>query len=100
MFNALEDKFWLRFCESLDRMDLYEPGRQKPGEDLDAEARLREDLTAIFKSRTRREWTDFFIATDIAGAQHFWETCWRVDDTTVTTSQGLPNAGRSWASVC
>lgn len=71
VFNALEDKFWLRFCESLDRMDLYEPGRQKPGEDVEAEARLREDLTAIFKSRTRREWTDFFIATDIAGAPAF-----------------------------
>lgn len=71
VFNALEDKFWRRFCESLDRMDLYEPGRQKPGEDAEAEARLREQLTAIFKSRTRRQWTDFFIATDIAGAPAF-----------------------------
>lgn len=71
VFNALEDKFWRRFCESLDRMDLYEPGRRKPGEDLEAEARLREELTTIFKSRTRREWTDFFIATDIAGAPAF-----------------------------
>ena len=71
VFNALEDKFWLRFCESLDRMDLYEPGRQQPGTDPEAEARLREELTAIFESRTRREWTDFFIATDIAGAPAF-----------------------------
>jgi len=71
VFNALEDKFWQRFCESLDRMDLYEPGHQKPGEDLEAEARLREELTAIFKERTRKEWTDFFIAADIAGAPAF-----------------------------
>jgi crotonobetainyl-CoA:carnitine CoA-transferase CaiB-like acyl-CoA transferase len=71
VFNALEDKFWRRFCEALDRMDLYEPGRQRPGEDLDAEARLREELTKIFESRTRKEWTDFFIATDIAGAPAF-----------------------------
>lgn len=71
VFNALEDKFWLRFCESLDRMDLFELGRQEPGENLAAEARLREELTAIFKTRTRREWTDFFIATDIAGAPAF-----------------------------
>lgn len=76
VFNALEDKFWLRFCESLDRMDLYEPGRQKPGTDLETEARLREELTAIFKTRTRKEWTEFFIATDIAGAPAFWaQTC-------------------------
>jgi crotonobetainyl-CoA:carnitine CoA-transferase CaiB-like acyl-CoA transferase len=71
VFNALEDKFWLRFCESVDRMDLYEPGCQRPGKDLEAEVRLREELTAIFKERTRKEWTDFFIATDIAGAPAF-----------------------------
>ncbi|WP_231513357.1 CoA transferase [Mycobacterium paragordonae] len=28
-------------------------------------------MTAIFKERTRKEWTDFFIATDIAGAPAF-----------------------------
>jgi crotonobetainyl-CoA:carnitine CoA-transferase CaiB-like acyl-CoA transferase len=71
VFNALEDKFWLRFCEALDRMDLYEPGRQRPGEDLREEVRLRAELTAIFESRTRKEWTDFFIATDIAGSPAF-----------------------------
>ncbi|WP_244896040.1 CaiB/BaiF CoA transferase family protein [Mycobacterium asiaticum] len=71
VFNALEDKFWLRFCESLERMDLYEPGRRKPGEDVEAEVLLRNELTAIFKARTRREWTEFFIATDIAGAPAF-----------------------------
>jgi len=31
VFNALEDKFWLRFCKSLDRMDLYERGRRSRG---------------------------------------------------------------------
>jgi crotonobetainyl-CoA:carnitine CoA-transferase CaiB-like acyl-CoA transferase len=71
VFNALEDKFWRRFCEALERMDLYEPGRGRPGEDVEVEARLREELTAIFEGRTRKEWTDFFIATDIAGAPAF-----------------------------
>ncbi len=71
VFNALEDKFWRRFCEALDRMDLYEPGRQNLGEDVEAAARLRQELTAIFKKRTRKEWTDFFIGTDIAGAPAF-----------------------------
>ena len=31
VFNALEDKFWLRFCEAVDRMDLYEPGQRTSG---------------------------------------------------------------------
>lgn len=33
--------------------------------------RLRGELTAIFKERTRKEWADFFIASDIAGAPAF-----------------------------
>ena len=52
-------------------MHLYELGRQKPGEDVEAETWLREELTAIFMERTRKDWTDFFIATDIAGAPAF-----------------------------
>ena len=71
VFNALEDKFWRRFCEAVDRMDLYEPGRQRPGEDLAADACVRNELTSIFKTRTRTQWTEFFIATDIAGAPAF-----------------------------
>ena len=71
VFNALEDKFWLRFCEAVDRMDLYEPGQARLGDDPQADEHLRGELTTIFKGRTRREWTDFFIATDIAGAPAF-----------------------------
>lgn len=71
VFNALEDKFWRRFCEAVDRMDLYELGRARLGDDPHADEHLRSELTAIFKSRSRREWTDFFIATDIAGAPAF-----------------------------
>lgn len=71
VFNALEDKFWHRFCEAVDRMDLYELGHARLGDDLQADEDLRSALAAIFKSRSRREWTDFFIATDIAGAPAF-----------------------------
>jgi len=71
VFNALEDKFWHRFCVAVDRMDLYEPGLARPGEDPQADEHLRTELTTIFKQRTRREWTEFFIATDIAGAPAF-----------------------------
>jgi len=68
VFNALEDKFWVRFCEATDRMDLLEPGRVHPGQDGEAEDYVRRELTAIFKSRTRSQWIEFFIATNIAGA--------------------------------
>jgi len=71
VFNALEDKFWLKFCKAVDRMDLYEPGTVRSGEAPELETRLRRNLTEIFKSRTRREWTEFFIASDIAGAPAF-----------------------------
>ncbi len=71
VFNALEDKFWHRFCEAVDRLDLYEPGRVRLGDDPEADEHLRGELATIFKSRTRREWTDFFIDADIAGAPAF-----------------------------
>jgi crotonobetainyl-CoA:carnitine CoA-transferase CaiB-like acyl-CoA transferase len=71
VFNALEDKFWRRFCEAVDRMDLYEPGRSPLGDDPPTDEYVRGELTAIFKGRTRRAWTDFFIDTDIAGAPAF-----------------------------
>ncbi|WP_374022308.1 CaiB/BaiF CoA transferase family protein [Mycobacterium sp. HNNTM2301] len=71
VFNALEDKFWHRFCEAVDRMDLYELGQARFGDDPHADEDLRRELTAIFKGRSRREWTDFFITADIAGAPAF-----------------------------
>ncbi|MGD1242088.1 CaiB/BaiF CoA transferase family protein [Mycobacterium seoulense] len=71
VFNALEDKFWRRFCDAVDRADLYESGQAPLGADPQADEHLRGELTTIFKSRTRREWTEFFIATDIAGAPAF-----------------------------
>ncbi|WP_319456761.1 MULTISPECIES: CaiB/BaiF CoA-transferase family protein [unclassified Mycobacterium] len=71
VFNALEDKFWHRFCKAVDRMELYELGCARLGDDPQADERLRSELTAIFKCRTRRQWTEFFIATDIAGAPAF-----------------------------
>jgi crotonobetainyl-CoA:carnitine CoA-transferase CaiB-like acyl-CoA transferase len=71
VFNALEDKFWLKFCEAVGRDDLYAPGRLRPGVDPELESRVRRDLTEIFKSRTRSEWTQLFIDANIAGAPAF-----------------------------
>ena len=47
------------------------PDGARLGDDPQADERLRSELTAIFKGRTRREWTEFFITTDIAGAPAF-----------------------------
>ena len=47
------------------------PASARLGDDPQADEHLRGELTTIFKSRTRRDWTDFFIATDIAGAPAF-----------------------------
>jgi crotonobetainyl-CoA:carnitine CoA-transferase CaiB-like acyl-CoA transferase len=98
VFNALEDKFWHRFCEAVDRMELYELGRARPGDVPQADEQLRSALTAIFKSRTRREWTEFFIATDIAGAPAF-ESSDLLDDEHVNAREMVyePPAGSQLA---
>jgi crotonobetainyl-CoA:carnitine CoA-transferase CaiB-like acyl-CoA transferase len=71
VFNALEDKFWKRFCDAVNRPDLFEPGRADPSENPSAVTTVRAELRDIFKSRTRSEWIQFFIETDIAGAPAF-----------------------------
>ena len=71
VFNALEDKFWSRFCIEVGRQDLYELGNAHPSTDPAGHKKLREELTEIFKTRTRTEWTEFFIKTNIAGAPAF-----------------------------
>jgi crotonobetainyl-CoA:carnitine CoA-transferase CaiB-like acyl-CoA transferase len=71
VFNALEDKFWRRFCTEIGRDDLYDLGHAHPSTDPAGHEKLRIELTEIFKSRTRSEWTRFFIDTNIAGAPAF-----------------------------
>ena len=71
VFNALEDKFWLRFCEEVARLDLYDAGRIPPGTESVEIEKLHAELADIFRARTRSEWTQFFIDTNIAGAPAF-----------------------------
>ena len=71
VFNALEDKFWLRFCEEVGRSDLVDPGRLDPTTSAAEIEKLRKELADIFRARTRSEWTQFFIETNIAGAPAF-----------------------------
>jgi crotonobetainyl-CoA:carnitine CoA-transferase CaiB-like acyl-CoA transferase len=65
----IEPKFWAKFCEGVGRPDLAE-GLQtdvQAFDPLDAaeNAVLRRELTALFKTRTRDEWTTFFLDNDL-----------------------------------
>jgi crotonobetainyl-CoA:carnitine CoA-transferase CaiB-like acyl-CoA transferase len=69
LFQASERKFWQRFCDGVGRPDLFEA---KPGATVGDHARgdvaLRDELAAIFRTRTRSEWIRFFVEQNIPGA--------------------------------
>ena len=50
---AIEEKFWTRFCEAVDREDLLESHMTT---DPAERAALREELTDLFAEKTREEW--------------------------------------------
>lgn len=60
LFMASEQEFWRNFCSGVDRLDLFErwPGSayadHAPGND-----ELRQQLAAIFKTRSVGEWLEF-----------------------------------------
>ena len=51
--GALEPKFWKAWCEGVGREDLLDRQFEAPGSDAHAE------VEAVFRSRTRDEWTAF-----------------------------------------
>jgi alpha-methylacyl-CoA racemase len=51
--GALEPKFWQAFCRGVEREDLIEAQFERPGSEAHGE------IAAIFRSRTRAEWTAF-----------------------------------------
>jgi len=58
--GALEAKFWRALCEAVGRPDLV-AGQLASGAEG---ARVRAELEAVFRSRTRDEWTRTFDAVD------------------------------------
>lgn len=66
--QALEAKFWDKFCRGVGRPDMLErfPGRYSYDHDPGNEV-LRQELQNIFKSRPLSEWVEFFIEQDIPG---------------------------------
>jgi alpha-methylacyl-CoA racemase len=49
--GALEEKFWLNFCQAVERPDLIPLHNQ-----LDQQKQLRDELTALFAQKTASEW--------------------------------------------
>jgi crotonobetainyl-CoA:carnitine CoA-transferase CaiB-like acyl-CoA transferase len=69
IFQASERKFWQNFCEGVGRTDLFEskPGA-RVGDHAAGDEALRAELAAIFRTRTRAEWVQFFLEHDVPGA--------------------------------
>ncbi|MDP6375167.1 MAG: CaiB/BaiF CoA-transferase family protein [Kiritimatiellia bacterium] len=65
--QALEKKFWVNFCNGLDRVDLAERGNWSMGLDAGGYEGEFEELCEIFQTRTQQEWLQFFIDHDVAG---------------------------------
>lgn len=68
LLGAYSEKFWRNFCTAVERPDLL---------DIDVttvddgharrSARLWTELAEIFRQRTKQEWSELFLAHDIAG---------------------------------
>ena len=69
LLMATEQKFWRNFCVAIERADLLE---RWPGEGYlnhaYGDTALRDELSAIFLTRTRAEWIELFIEHNVAGA--------------------------------
>jgi crotonobetainyl-CoA:carnitine CoA-transferase CaiB-like acyl-CoA transferase len=68
ILGAHTPKFWRRFCDAVGRPDLAELDLDTV-DDASAERAsfVRSELARLFALRTKREWTDLFLANDIAG---------------------------------
>jgi crotonobetainyl-CoA:carnitine CoA-transferase CaiB-like acyl-CoA transferase len=58
--GALEPKFWKNFCEAIGKKDLI----LKQFIEGDERIRVIEEIKNLFRTRTQKEWTDFFKEVD------------------------------------
>lgn len=63
--GALEEKFWIVFCEKAGREDLKK--FHDSGWDKDRD-RLEDELKKLFKTRSRDEWTELVAGEDACGS--------------------------------
>jgi crotonobetainyl-CoA:carnitine CoA-transferase CaiB-like acyl-CoA transferase len=66
LFCAIEKKFWDAFCRAAGRADLMAAHSGRATDFGFDEGELRDELQRIFHTRTLAEWTELFIAHDIA----------------------------------
>lgn len=59
--GALEPQFWRIFCETVERPEWDRPDYFEPGPHQKV---LREDLAALFREKTQKEWVDCFAGRD------------------------------------
>jgi crotonobetainyl-CoA:carnitine CoA-transferase CaiB-like acyl-CoA transferase len=72
IFQPYERKFWVNFCNAIDRRDLVGPDPTGPNSEnqldrADGNEALRLALVEIFKTRTQAEWVEFFITYNVPG---------------------------------
>ena len=58
--GAMEQKFWKNFCEAIGRRDLIYKQYIEGEEQL----RVIEEIQELFKTKTQKEWIDFFKNVD------------------------------------
>ncbi len=73
LIQAIEQHFWVHFCEVIDRPDLASRGdwsvsRMDMGS---GDEELRQEMVKTFATKTQAEWTNIFIENNIAGAPYY-----------------------------
>jgi crotonobetainyl-CoA:carnitine CoA-transferase CaiB-like acyl-CoA transferase len=86
LFCAIEQKFWQRFCDAVDRPDLAATW-SGVSVDFTRNAELRAALEAVFATRPVDAWVQLFDANDIPG-------CAVLDAADVTASAHFRARGR------
>jgi crotonobetainyl-CoA:carnitine CoA-transferase CaiB-like acyl-CoA transferase len=56
LFAAMEPRFWIRFCEAIERRDLLNRGNLDSPMDWGLDDSLRTELQAVFNQRTLASW--------------------------------------------
>jgi crotonobetainyl-CoA:carnitine CoA-transferase CaiB-like acyl-CoA transferase len=68
ILGAHTRKFWQRFCAAVGRPDLLEVELDTIDDGQAERARfVWEELSALFRERTKREWTELFLEHDVTG---------------------------------
>ncbi len=73
LLQAIEQHFWLHFCEVVGRPDLATRGdwSESRMDSSVGDAELREELIKLFRTKTQAEWTKIFLENNIAGAPFY-----------------------------